>query len=71
MDHAKVGILQEASQIILCSILQSHNYVHLEVQIIFTNFLGDFMDQMWKGVLAYEELSALLELVDLTEGYYP
>ena len=27
MDHAKVGILQEASQIVVCSFLQSHDHV--------------------------------------------
>ena len=62
MDHEKVGIFQEADQIVLCSFPQSQDHVHLEVQVIFTNFLGNFVDQMWKGALAYEEFSALLEL---------
>ena len=50
LDHAKVGILQEAGQIVLCSFLQSKDCMHMEAQVIFTNFLGDFVDQMWKGV---------------------
>ena len=53
VDCTKVGILQEASQIVLCSFLQSQEYMHLEAQVIFTNFLGDFTDQMGKGALAY------------------
>ena len=71
VDCAKVGIYLEASQIVLCSFLQSQDHTHLEAQVIFTNFLGNFADQMQKGVLAYEKLSALLELADLMEGYYP
>ena len=70
-DCTKVSILQKAGQIILCSFLQSQDHTHLEVQIIFANFLGNFVDQMQKGALVHEELSALLELADLTEDYYP
>ena len=31
MDCTKVGIFQEASQIVICSFLQSQDHVHLEV----------------------------------------
>ena len=71
VDHTKVGILQEASQKVLCSFLQSQDHVYLEVQVIFTNFLVNFADQTCKGALVYEELSALLEPADFTEGFYP
>ena len=71
MDHTKVNVFQEANQKVLCSFLQSQDHMPLEVQIILANFLGDFRDQMQDGELAYEELSALLELADLAEGYYP
>ena len=71
MDCTKVGVFQEANQIVLCSFLQSQDHTHLEAQIVFTNIFGNFADQVQKGVLAYEELSALLEPADITEGYYP
>ena len=46
MDCTKVGVFQEADQIVLCSFLQSHDHMHLEAQIIFTDVLGNFVDQM-------------------------
>ena len=62
MDHAEVGILQDAGQVVLCSFLQSHICMQLEVQVISSNILGYFADEMQEGALVFEELSALLVL---------
>ena len=48
MDRVKVGIFQEASQIVLCIFLQSYD-MQLEAQVILPYFLGNFTDQMQKG----------------------
>ena len=45
VDCAKVRILQEASQILLCSLLQSQDHMHLELQIIFATSLVIAWDQ--------------------------
>ena len=45
VDCAKVGIFQEAGQIVLCSFLQSYDHAHLEAQVILPYFLGDISDQ--------------------------
>ena len=44
MDCTKVGIFQEASQIVLCSFLQSYDHMHLEAQVIFPDFLNNLAD---------------------------
>ena len=64
-------VFSRASQAVLCSFLQSHDHMHLEVQVILSYIVGNFTEETQEGVFVYEEFSALLELVDLTEGYYP
>ena len=45
--------------------------MHLEAHVKLSYFLGYFTNQMLEGEFVYEELSALLELADLTESHYP
>ena len=71
MDHAEVCILQEASQVILCSFLQSHDHMHLEAQVNLSYVLGYFTDQSHEGVLVYEDLYGPLVSPDLTEPLSP
>ena len=69
MDGLEVWVLQEAGQGELCSFLQSHDSMHLEVHVIPSYVLGYFVDCSCEGVLAYEELCTCLVLPDLAEGY--
>merc|ERR1719481_2318212 len=68
MDGAQVGVLEEADEVGLGSLLQSHDSGRLEPQVGL-EVLGDLTDQTLEGQLADEELSGLLVAPDLTESH--
>ena len=51
MYSTQVGILQEASQVVLSGLLQHLDHVHLEAQIMLPISLCYLMDQACKGLL--------------------
>ena len=71
MDSTQVGIFQEAGQVILHCLLQHHDHMHLDVQVISSTFLEYLFNQTCKGAFVDEELSAHLVLADLVESHCP
>lgn len=68
VDGAQVGVLEEANQVGLGSLLQSHDGRGLETEVSL-EVLGNLTDEALEGQLPDEELSALLVTTDLTQGY--
>ena len=67
----KLASLQEVSQIVLSSLLQHQNCMHLEAQIVLPISLWYLPDQAHKGPLTDEEFSTLLVLAYLMESHSP
>merc|ERR1712131_550422 len=67
VDGAQVGVLKQADEVSLRSLLEGHDSAGLETQISL-EVLGDLTDQTLEGQLADQELSGLLVTTDLTEG---
>ena len=59
MDGTKVGILKEANQVGLASLLKSHHSRALEPQVSL-EVLGNLTDETLEGQLADEQFSRLL-----------
>ncbi len=68
MDGGQVGVLEEADQVSLGSLLQGQHGGALEAEVSL-ELLGDLTDQALEGQLADEEISALLVATDLTQGH--
>ena len=68
VDGAQVGVLEEADQVSLASLLQGHDGGALEAQVGL-EVLGDLADQTLEGQLADQQLGALLVTTDLTESH--
>ena len=71
MYSTQVGILQEAGQKVLGSLLQHLDWMHLEVQVMLPISLCYFMGQALKGSLTSQVLSTLLVLAYLVESHCP
>ena len=67
VDGAQVGVLEQANQVGLAGLLQSHDGGALEPQVSL-EVLGNLPDQTLEGQLADEELGGLLVPPDLPEG---
>ena len=67
VDGAEVGVLEEANHVSLGGLLESKNGRGLESEVALL-VGGDLTDESLEWELSDEELSALLELSDLTEG---
>jgi len=67
VDGAEIGVLEEADQVGLASLLQSHDCRALESQIGL-EVLGNLSDETLEGQLADEQLGALLVATDLAQG---
>ena len=67
VDGAQVGVLEEADQVRLASLLKGHDGGALEAQVGL-EVLGDLADQTLEGQLADQQLGALLVTTDLTES---
>ena len=67
VDGAQVGVLEEADQVGLGSLLQGQDGRALEAQVGL-EVLGDLTDQALEGKLADEQLGGLLVLADLAQG---
>ena len=67
MDGAKVGVLEEANEVSLSSLLKSEDSGSLEPKVGL-EVLGDLADEALEGELPDEELGGLLVLADLTES---
>merc|ERR1712131_301535 len=67
MDGAQVGVLKQANEVSLRSLLQSHDSAGLETQVSL-EVLSNLTNQPLEGQLADQELSGLLVTTDLTEG---
>ena len=68
MDGCQVGVFEQTHEVRLCSFLQSQHCAALEPQVGL-EVLGDLAHQALEGQLADQQLSALLVLADLTQGY--
>ena len=68
VDGAQVGVLEEADQVSLAGLLQSHDGGALEAQVGL-EVLGDLTDEALEGQLADQQLGALLVTTDLTESH--
>jgi len=68
VDGAEVGVLEQADEISLASLLEGHDGGALESQVGL-EILGDLADQTLEWELADEEFGALLVTTDLTEGH--
>ena len=68
VDGAQVGVLEEADQVRLASLLKGHDGGALEAQVGL-EVLGDLTDQTLEGQLADQQLGALLVTTDLTESH--
>ena len=68
VDGAEVGVLKQADQVGLASLLQSHDSRALEPQVGL-EVLSNLPHQALEGQLADEELGGLLVPPDLTEGH--
>ena len=68
VDGAQVGVLEQADQVSLASLLQGHDGRALEAQIGL-EVLGDLTDQTLEWQLADQELGGLLVTTDLTESH--
>ena len=69
MDSAQVSINKQAHQVALGSLLQCLDSMNLEVQVVCTRNMGNFVHQVHKRSLAEEEFSALLILTYLIESH--
>ena len=67
VDGAEVGVLEEADEVGLRSLLESHDGGRLEPQVGL-EVLSDLTDQTLEGSLAEEKFRRLLVTPDLTEG---
>merc|ERR1712131_522034 len=67
VDGAQVGVLKQADEVSLRSLLQGHDSAGLESQVSL-EVLGNLTDQTLEGQLADQELSGLLITTDLTES---
>lgn len=67
MNSAKVGILKQADEVGLSSLLQGEDGRALEAQIRL-EVLGDFANEALEGKLANQQVGTLLELANLTKG---
>ena len=68
VDGAQVGVLEEADQVSLAGLLQSHDGGALEAQVGL-EVLGDLPDQALEGQLADQQLGGLLVAADLSESH--
>ena len=68
MDGAQVGVLEQADQVSLAGLLQSHDGGALEAQVGL-EVLGDLPDQALEGQLADQQLGGLLVAADLSESH--
>ena len=71
MQRAEIGVLEEADEESLSSLLEGEDGVALEPDRIhrgWGDILGDLADEALEGELADEELGGLLVLADLTES---
>ena len=68
VDGAQVGVLEEADQVSLAGLLQSHDGGALEAQIGL-EVLSDLTHETLEGQLTDEKLGALLVTADLTESH--
>ena len=67
MDGAEVGVLEESNEVSLSCFLEGKDGRRLESKVALE--LGcDFADESLEGKLSDEELGALLESSDFTEG---
>lgn len=68
VDGGQVGVLEQAHQVGLSSLLQGQDGGGLEAQIRL-EVLGDLAHQPLEGQLADEQLGGLLVLPDLSQGH--
>ena len=68
VDGSQVGVLEQAHQVGLSSLLQGQHGAALEAQVRL-EVLGDLTHQALKGQLADQQLRALLVLADLTQSH--
>ena len=68
VDGAQVGVLEEADQVSLAGLLQSHDGGALEAQVGL-EVLGDLPDQALEGQLADEQLGGFLVAADLSQSH--
>ncbi len=68
VDGSQVGVLKEAHQVCLSSLLQGQDSAALEAKISL-EVLGDLTHQALEGQLADQQLRALLVLADLTQSH--
>ena len=68
VDGSQVGVLEQAHQVGLSSLLQGQHCAALEAQVGL-EVLGDLTHQALEGQLADQQLRALLVLADLTQGH--
>ena len=68
VDGAQVGVLEEANQVGLSSLLQGQHGGALEAEVGF-ELLGDLADEALEGQLADQQVRGLLELADLTQSH--
>ena len=67
MNGAQVGVLEEANEVGLRSLLKGEDGGSLEAQVAL-EVLGDLADETLEGELADEEVGRLLVPADLAEG---
>jgi len=67
VDGAEVGVLEDADEVSLRSLLEGHDGGGLEPQVVLV-VLSDLTDQTLEWHLAEQEFGRLLEATDLTEG---
>ena len=67
VDGAEVGVLEETDEVGLGRLLQGHDGVAVEAEILL-ELLGDLADETLEGELADEELGGLLVLADLAKS---
>ena len=67
MDGAEVGVLEETDEVGLGCLLQGHDSVAVEAEILL-ELLGDLADETLEGELADEELGGLLVAADLAKS---
>ena len=68
VDGSQVGVLEQAHQVGLSSLLQGQHGAALEAQVGL-EVLGDLTHQALEGQLADQQLRALLVLADLTQSH--
>ena len=67
MDGAEVGVLEETDEVGLGCLLQGHDSVAVEAEILL-ELLGDLPNETLEGELADEELGGLLVAADLAKS---